>query len=128
MRLSIFGAAAILTTLALGACQTTQKSNLNITDNGLKRAYIEVLRCANSNFSEENVDLNDSASVEGGVESALVKCDLQLTVYGNSLAERVLVDNGWGRYTQPVPQYLKLGARSRAKEALVKLYMGLGDA
>jgi hypothetical protein len=99
----------IMAISALAGCNTknTQQKS-QITNDDLALSYKLVLFCVESKYW----DTSKSKSVELRVKESLDLCDEDVTSYSNMLSDKALQDNGWGRYTQPIPYETKISVYS----------------
>lgn len=118
------GKLSILIIVALMGCAASPgKSSLSIDDDSLKSQYSHLINCIHWHYHVE-LEKSNSGAVRDRVSKAADKCQGIITEHGESLAERALVDNGWGKYTQPVVRDTIVEVRSDIIDKMTNYYEG----
>ena len=109
--------------LAISGCKTTSREvPNNLSDDALARQYLNILKCVNNNYASQNIISNNRIIVLEGIEYSLNVCDGKIASYGDALADRALIDNGWVGYTQNIPYDAKIIVRRQITDFLVSAY------
>ncbi|MEL7349253.1 MAG: hypothetical protein AAFS07_13805 [Pseudomonadota bacterium] len=111
---------AMLAVLAATGCQTASSVPTgSITGRDLQVRHASALICIDLRY---RYNTDTAMSIDDRVKEAVENCDAELQAYADLLAEKAKRDNGWVRYTQPVPFQIKTRLQGDLSRLMTNYY------